>query len=177
MTHIDLVAMMAKVLTEHKPNATYLEMGVSMGGTFNVVAPMFKEAWAVDIDRSTEAYISHNKNLRFFLGTTDEFIMGSLGLKFDLVFIDANHQHENSLRDFIGIAPNVNDNGFILLHDTYPIDREHILPHFSGDSYKTAWYIRRHLREDFEIVTIPYYHGLSIIRKARRQVMWADDLL
>jgi hypothetical protein len=175
MTHGEIIFSIAKALTEFKPYAVYLEMGVYTGETFNLVAPLFKEAWAVDADARMYDFIKNNANLKWYLQYTDDFILNlDSRAQFDMVFIDANHQHEQSLRDFTGIVPYVKENGLIILHDTYPPNKEFLSPSLCGDTYKTAWYIRQHFRDDFEIVTIPYCYGVSIVRKIKKQVLWLE---
>jgi len=66
----------------------------------------------------------------------------------------------------------VNPNGLILLHDTYPPEEKYFSPKKCHDTYKTAEFIRRNYYKDYEIVTLPVYLGISIIRKGDRQLMW-----
>ena len=152
----------------------YLEMGVRRGDTFNLVALLVKYAYAVDIQSKCYDDISHNENLIWYNESTDDFIESIKNIKiiFDLVFIDADHSHEQSLKDFLGVVPFVRENGIIILHDTYPRNTDMTELNRSGEVYKTAWYIRQNLREQFEIATLPFYAGLSIVRKCQKQLMW-----
>jgi predicted O-methyltransferase YrrM len=152
----------------------YLELGVRQGNCFNVVAPLANEAYAVDIKNSFSK-IKHNKNLVWKNMKTDEFLKNhDINKKFDLVFIDADHSHEGSLRDFKLVFPLVSENGIILLHDTYPPDEEFTQPGLCSDCYKTAEYIRRYYNLECEISTLPFYYGISVVRKMDlgKQLLW-----
>jgi len=152
----------------------YLELGIRGGYCFNSVAPFCKEAYAVDIDNCYN-FIKDNKNLFWFHGNTSDFLTNHDKNKmFDLVFIDADHSHEASLKDFKLVLPLVSDNGLILLHDTYPPDEIHLDPHLCNDTYKTAVYIKKNFIE-YEIVTLPFYYGISIVRKLDRQLLWRNN--
>jgi len=84
----------------------------------------------------------------------------------DLLYIDAGHSHEQSLRDFTNFSPFVIPRGLILMHDTHPLTERHEAPSFSGGVWKTAQVIKREYGKDFEISTIPALCGVSVIRKA-----------
>jgi hypothetical protein len=73
--------------------------------------------------------------------------------------------------DFKLVLPLVNENGIILLHDTYPPTEEYTSSSYCYDTYKTAEYIRKNMKE-VEIVTIPLFFGLSIVRNLNRQLLW-----
>jgi len=163
-----------KMIAEGLQSRRYLELGVKNGDTFNVVAPIVEQAYAVDISEKSYEKIKHNENSFWFHMSTDEFIKNN-DRYFDLVFIDACHSHEQSLKDFLGISSFVNDNGLILLHDTYPRNTNMLQFDRCGEVYRTAWYIRQNMRENFEIVTLPFYHGISIVRKCNKQLDWKDD--
>lgn len=150
----------------------YLELGIRNGPCFNKVAPLAKEAYAVDIVDCHKC-IKENKNLIWYHGTTTDFLKKhNKNKKFDLVFIDADHNHVASLNDFELVFPLVNDNGLILLHDTYPTCEELTSFKYCGDTYKTADYIKRNYSDKCEIATLPFYYGIGIVRKLNRQLLW-----
>lgn len=152
----------------------YLELGIRAGSCFNEVAPLAKEAYAVDINDCFK-YIKSNKNMMWFRGKTTDFLNNyNRANKFDLVFIDANHNHESSLNDFELSLPLVHENGLILLHDTYPTKEELLSKKYCGDSYKTADVIRRKYGDVCEIATLPFYYGISVVRRMPlgKQLLW-----
>ena len=88
----------------------------------------------------------------------------------DAIFIDGDHMRPQATRDVINAMKVLNDDGLIFLHDTYPPDDE---PQTSGhevcgDVYKT--YLALAERTDLEVVPLPMWCGLPIVRRvhARR---------
>lgn len=170
--HIKMIEAIAMGLKAAKSLNRYLELGTKTGACFNIIAPFAQEAYTVDILDSYK-YIKHNKNLVWFNGTTTDFLKAhDKNEKFDLVFIDANHKHKASLSDFELVLPLVNNNGLILLHDTYPTCEELLSTSYCGDTYKTAMCIRKDFSNVCEIATLPFYFGISIVRKLDRQLLW-----
>lgn len=172
--HIRIIKEIASGLYKAGFLKRYLELGVRQGNCFNSIAPLSKEAYAVDIKNSYKQ-IKQNKNLVWNHMRTDEFLKNhDPNRKFDLVFIDADHSYEGSLNDFGSVFPLVNDNGIILLHDTYPPNNEFAKPGFCSDTYKTAEYIRNNFSKECEIVTLPFYFGISIVRKMSldKHLLW-----
>lgn len=169
--HVRMIKEIAVGLNRAGVLKRYLELGVSTGACFNSIAPLAKEAYGVDINKCK--YIVKNKNLIWYRGTTTNFLNSHDKIKkFDLVFIDADHRHKSSLSDFDLVFPLVNDNGLILLHDTYPTCEELTTTSYCGDTYKTADYIRNNYTDVCEICTLPFYFGISIVRKLDRQLLW-----
>lgn len=172
--HISIIKEIASGLNKAGFLNRYLELGVRQGNCFNVIAPLSVEAYAVDT-RNYYKHIKHNTNLVWKNMRTDEFLKNhDQDRKFDLVFIDAEHSHKYSLNDFNLVFPLVNDNGIILLHDTYPPNEEFIKPEFCSDSYKTAEYIRNNFSKECEIVTLPFYYGITVVRKINlgKHLLW-----
>lgn len=155
----------------------YLELGIRKGNCFNTIAPLSNKAYAVDI-RNYYRYIKQNKNLIWNHMVTDEFLKNhDTKKKFDLVFIDADHSYKSSLNDFKSVLPLVNDNGIILLHDTYPPNEEFISSEYCSDTYKTSEYIRNNFNKECEIVTLPFYFGISVVRKIGlgKHLLWLQE--
>ena len=175
--HVRIVKTMAHGLHSANALSIYLELGIRRGPAFNTVAPLVKkEAFAVDINKECYKYIKHNENLRWFHGKSEDFLRSHPPeKKFDLVFIDADHSHSASMKDFDLVFPFVRDNGLILLHDTYPPSEEFTSSKYCSDTYKTAEFIRRSYPDQCEICTLPFYFGISIVRKLDRQLLWRDD--
>lgn len=170
--HVEIVKAVAIGLKKANVLKRYLELGVKRGTCFNAVAPLAEIAYGVDITDCYK-YIKGNTNMFWHHSTTTEFLNNhNEEEKFDLVFLDADHKHESSLDDFKRLLPLVNNNGLILLHDTYPVDKSFLSLSCCGDTYKTAAYIRKNFRDDCEIVTLPFYYGVSIVRKLGRQLLW-----
>lgn len=171
--HIQIIKAIADGLMKAGFLNSYLEIGIKTGSCFNIIAPLAKKAYAVDILNCYKR-IKQNKNLIWFHGESGAFLKNhNPKKKFDLVFIDGNHEHKGSLEDFSLVLPLVRDNGIILLHDTYPPTKEYTSKSYCFDTYKTADFIRKNYK-DVEIVTLPFYYGISVVRKLDRQLLWMD---
>jgi hypothetical protein len=149
----------------------YLELGVQFGDTIKKVHPYTKRAIGVDIKKQ---FVNSNA-FEFYEMTTNTFFekvkSKEIDLPFvDLVFIDADHSYEAAAQDFNNVFPLVSDQGLILMHDTYPRNVSETVSTLCGTVYKIAWEIRN-TRKDCEIVTIPCFPGLSILRKSSRQTL------
>ena len=133
--HIEFIKTLAMWL---KPER-YLEVGIYQNQCLNVVAPFCKEVYAVDI-------LLRNPNLHENV-------------------IDGSHSHEQSLRDFLNVKDRVIEDGFILMHDSYPFDLGWTSIELCGEVFKTMEYIKKNFYRDFEILTLPIHPGLSLIKK------------
>ncbi|AEW02976.1 hypothetical protein A4D02_03005 [Niastella koreensis] len=161
--HISFLELMAKwIKPEH-----YLELGVRDGKCFKRLSAF--ATTAVGVDMQPISY-SLKRNMKFHLGTTDDYFASIKGtsVKFDLVFIDADHSYEQSLKDFMNAKEHMIEEGFIFLHDTHPYDLSMTEPELCSDTYKTALYIKQHLADDFEIITLPFNPGLTMTKKISR---------
>lgn len=154
MNHTDVIEIIAKGLPFHD---VYVELGVQYGSTFNRVSPLFSRSIAVDKQKLFETS-------EFYEMCTDEFFDRiDLLDQVDLVFVDADHHHDQSTSDFVKalsiVKPLV---GLVVLHDTYPDNEDQLSQSLCGDSWKTAVTIRRF--PSLEVVTLPIYYGLTICR-------------
>ena len=173
--HALVIYAIAKGLSDANALDNYLEIGVSRGATFNLVAPLVKKiAYAVDKDPKCYRYIDGNKNLSWHRLTSTNFFKLNRNILFGLIFIDATHTHSKSLRDFILAADQLNDNGLILMHDTYPQSEKYTTSKHSGNVFKAIIYLRKNFYHKYEIVTLPFYSGITIIRKAHKHIMWKN---
>jgi len=144
----------------------YLELGVRDGSNFKVVAKHCEKAIAVDI---APPAFPLNSNMEYYTMSTDEYFDKlDKNIMFDVVFIDADHSHEQSLKDFMNVKDRVIEDGFIFMHDTYPYDPVFFDKHACNDVYKTALYIKQNFIDEFEIVTLPINPGVTIIKKINR---------
>lgn len=166
--HAELLVFLSKWIRPEN----YLELGILDGSVFKQVAKNCVNATAVDIvPRNFEL----PENGKYYMGTTDEFFRQlPPNEKFDMIFVDADHSHEQSLKDFINAQSFLVDDGIIVLHDTYPINSEYLSPNLCYDAYKTALYIKNHMSDDFELVTLPFPPGATIVRKIKKgkQLLW-----
>jgi predicted O-methyltransferase YrrM len=162
--HITFLEMLAKWI---KPES-YLELGVKDCKCFKILTKYAKESVGVDIQ---PIEMKLKDNIHFYHGTTDNYFdsIKNSNLKFDLIFIDADHSYEQSLKDFLNAKKYIIEDGFILLHDTYPYDPRMFAPDLCYDAYKTPLYIKENLIDDFEILTLPFNPGLTLVKKIARK--------
>jgi hypothetical protein len=146
---------------EHLRPATYLEIGVDEGRSFEIVSP---ETLTLGIDPNPHLRKSVGHRQRVFEQTSDDFfekcdVTSLLGGKpLNLAFIDGMHHFEFALRDFINIEKYCSANSIILIHDVYPIDaisaaRERNSNFWSGDIWRLILLLKKY-RPDLTINTI-----------------------
>lgn len=144
----------------------YLELGIRDGRNFKQVAKYCKKMVGVDI---SPINFTLEDNMTFHQKTTDDFFSSlEKNTQYDCVFIDADHSYEQSLKDFLNVKDMVVEDGFIFFHDTYPYAEYMMDRNLCNDVYKTALYIKQNLIDDFEILTLPFNPGLTIVKKISR---------
>ena len=151
----------------------YLELGVRDGSTFLPVSQYCGRA--VGVDAFNAPPFELQPNMEFHTMLTDEYFAKlDPSVRFDAVFIDADHSHEQSLKDFINVKDRVIDDGFIFFHDTYPYDASMLDPLACNDCYRTALFIKQNFIDEFEILTLPFNPGVTIVKKMNRnkQLIW-----
>lgn len=151
----------------------YLELGVREGHTFLPVSQYCTKA--IGVDAFTPLSFELQPNMEFHMTTTDNYFATlDSSIKFDAVFIDADHSHEQSLKDFINVKDRVIDDGFIFFHDTYPYDSSMLHPLACNDCYRTALYIKQNFIDEFEVLSLPINPGITIVKKMKRnkQLLW-----
>ena len=166
MIRHEIIPLIAKGL---KP-AVYVELGIGYAGSIllsNMIDTLpDTEIWGIDIVDMRAEFSGRNANI--FHGSTEQFhrLWEEQGGKpIDLIFIDADHCAESVLEDVGDFLPFLTpDTGIMILHDTWPVDRDWTGPDKSGDSYKVPKVLKSELT-NVEIFTLPIHHGLTFIRK------------
>lgn len=127
---------------------SYLELGVHNNKNFNAINA--KEKHSVDLNGRA-----------IFTGTTDDyFAQLDSSTKFDIIFIDANHDYDFVLRDFNNSVDRANK--WILLHDMIPPNLEYTSTDKCSDSFKILYFL---LKETlFEIYPMDNNYGFTLIR-------------
>lgn len=166
--HYELIEHLCKWI---KP-INYLEIGVRWGDTYNVINKYCENCYLVDIDFLD---IEYSKNTLKFEMTSDEFFKNlNPNIKFDLAFIDGDHTKEQVIKDFDNTSRHIVDDGFVILHDTYPYSEKMITPSISNNAWEAMLYIKTHYRDEWEYLTLPFNPGVSILKKMKinRQLIW-----
>jgi predicted O-methyltransferase YrrM len=161
--HIQFIVLIARIL---RPKV-YVELGIYQGDLFNKLLPYCDKMYAVDINNYSSNYIKNSGKVEFFHGSSSSFIevIQSNKVKIDLLFIDADHSMDAVLQDFYNYFPYVNKNGLILVHDSFPQSLEYTDEGYSGTCYKAIEIIKANLTVEYEILTIPFPPGITMIRK------------
>lgn len=167
--HIDFILHLISII---RPSS-YLEVGIFRCGLFNQVIPYADSLVGVDIDPNAGMYMKINSKCEFINSTSLDFFKQQieLGRKFDLIFIDGDHSKEAVEADFLGAFSLLNDNGIILLHDTYPLNIAATTRDRCDDGYKAIDKLSR-LIDKWEMMTIPIHPGITLCRKRIKQVNW-----
>ncbi len=138
---------------EHLKPATYLEIGIDQGRSFEIVRP---ETLALGIDPNPHLQKPLGPHQRVFSQTSDEFleqcdVLSELGGRtLDLTFIDGMHQFEFALRDFI-------KSGKVLLYGLHDSDPRRVPDRCDEGRPRTGFMVLewRYLALDSNIEEVP----------------------
>lgn len=155
-----------KWLVELTNCQSYLELGVEYGTNIIEIKNLVKICVGVDIN---VVDIIDKGIIDFYQMKTDDFFNKN-NQKFDIIFIDANHNFEQVKKDFNNSLKILNKYGIIILHDTDPMIEELLKPEYCDDSYKIVDYIST--KKDLNIITFPIQEtGMTfVMRKDDRRV-------
>jgi hypothetical protein len=129
-------------------NYTYLELGVFDNKNFNSIN--CKEKFSVDVNGNA-----------LFTGTTDQYFSSiDKSKRFDIIFIDANHDYEFVLRDFNNSINHANK--WVILHDMIPPALKYTRSKFCSDSFRLLMYLIKETK--FEIYSMNNNFGLTFVR-------------
>ena len=167
----DYFRVLARIHEYLKP-ATYLEIGIDQGRSFEIVRP---ETLALGVDPNPRLQKPLGPRQRVFSQTSDDFfehcdVISELGDRtLDLAFIDGLHHIEFALRDFINVEKYCSTESIILIHDVYPIDvmsaaRERASWCWSGDIWRLILILKKY-RPDLTVNVIASRPtGLGIVQ-------------
>lgn len=151
---------------------SYLEIGVhDPSKNFGLIRCKFK----IGVDPNPQSRAS-------FTGTSDEFFKQWIDYRdgdfyghhsrFDIIFIDGDHEHQQVKRDFDNAMQCLNEGGIILLHDTNPEREEYThVPRdkprrWNGNVMFFLWDLAK--MNDVDYRTIAHdANGLTIVKKSK----------
>jgi cephalosporin hydroxylase len=154
----------------------YVELGIRDCSVLNRVIPHVGKVIGVDIDSKAGEFMKKSKKAKFVCSSTLEFAeqLKSEPIMIDLLFIDADHNHEAVLKDFWAFFPFISPHGLILLHDTHPKDEESMSSIFCVDAYKAIKELAL-ASDKLELMTLSLHPGLTLIRKRKTQLSWMES--
>jgi len=140
---------------------TYLELGCRMAEnnilSINYIKCQHKDS--VDI----------NKNGNNYVMSTDEFFKGpGISKKYDIIFVDADHDKESVRKDILNSLDHLNDNGCVVCHDISPPTEAYLAQRYCNNAWET-WALFRSTRSDLEMyATLVDIVGVGVIRKGQQ---------
>lgn len=146
---------------------TYLELGTyRKSDNFDRIEARRKVC--VDINRSSRPT---------FLGSTDEFFSKNKKT-FDLIFVDADHDHRQVEKDIENSLKVLSEGGTIVCHDMNPTTKEmQEVPRsqgvWTGDCWKAFLKFRE--RPDLSMCVLDVDYGCGIIRKGKQTLIRVEN--
>jgi hypothetical protein len=131
---------------------SYLEVGQSWGKCFKQIRCDFKE--------SIDIVAGHNPT---YTMPSDKFFATYPDKRYDIIFVDGDHEKTQVKRDIINSLNILNDGGTIICHDVNPTTAEHLQPNLCHNAWEAFAELRCE-RDDLEMYTIPV-DLLGIIRR------------
>lgn len=167
--HLDFIVHLASILKPKK----YLEVGIHHCGLYNKLIPFADNLLGVDINPASVMFMNRSKKAKFVNSTSVNFFEEAIqrNEKYDFIFIDADHSKDAVKLDFAMSMKCLSDQGVLVLHDTFPINKIVTARERCDDGYLAIEELGQ-VVSDYELVTIPIHPGVTICRKRRSQVNW-----
>lgn len=141
-------------------NYSYLELGLGSGTNFNAICCKDK----ISVDYSTS-------EATFQLTTDEYFAQLAPDVKFDITFIDANHDYDYVVRDFNNSIDRTNH--WILMHDMIPPDEAASVSCYCGDSYKVLYHMLKYT--NFTIYPMSTNFGFTLVKLPASKIELSDE--
>ena len=107
--------------------------------------------------------------------SSDDFFRDVQLSNIALGFIDGDHMYDQVKEDFENLFPWIVDNGYVFIHDTYPLNAELV----GEDACGTGYILRQELEKDSRVdcFTFPessYGVGLTMLRKKPKDLSFCQ---
>jgi hypothetical protein len=124
--------------------------------------------------KSVPGYFKDEESI--FRMTSDQFFESITPTDVALGFIDGNHLYDYVKRDFENIFKFLVDNGYIFLHDTYPMNEEYTSEHRCGTGYILRQELEKDPRVDcFTFLNTAWDVGLTMVRKKSKNLPYYQE--
>lgn len=142
---------------------SFLEIGTFRGETFKHIKIEHK----VSVDPDPECNAT-------YVMTSDEYF-NTHNEKFDIIFIDGLHEHNQVYRDVMNAIAHLNDGGVIVMHDCMPKNekmqvwdnKSHQHEEWTGDTWKAYYKAFKELNYEVYVVDTDYGCGVIDTRHNR----------
>lgn len=152
-----------------------IEVGVAHGVVTRILSENSENVFAIDIDEAPIAGIEPLTNVTGIIGDSPIKLreLNSRGIKADIIFIDGDHRIDAAIKDFNEALKLLQPEGLILMHDTYPRNKDFVSEknELCSTSYLVPDRIRA-LHPDINVITIPTHPGLTIIQSNLSRPTW-----
>lgn len=148
---------------DHK---SYLEIGSLDGENISKIKCSLKQS--IDPKLNWLGHIPiHNPTFKM---TSDEFFAKKEyeNLKWDIIFIDGDHEREQVKRDIVNSLSRLNDGGTIVCHDMCPEREEQLQPRYCNNSWEAFAHFRS-TEENLEMYVVETDCGLGIIKFGKQK--------
>lgn len=164
MTRIDIIQQFIDINNYE----TYLEIGLDYGVTFEAIQINLTES----VDPAQGQYQHATPTYQM---TSDEFFDRFPHKKYDIIFIDGLHEHQQVLRDIHNSIKSLNPNGTIVVHDCNPteeiyqrVPRESKF--WNGDVWKAFVEFRSIFSKQYTTYVVDADCGCGVIKKGGSEV-------
>lgn len=138
-------------------NLSYLELGIFDGVHLSCIGSRIKTS----VDRDNPA--------DFRMSTDDFFAQLDPTVKFDLVYIDADHHCTSIQKDFNNCLKHLTPTGSIFLHDLFPQTEELTAPHYCNNGYV---FLDALIRQRYpKIYTLDDDYGVTLVHQPKNPVL------
>ena len=160
--------------THREEHNMYIEFGTRDNKNFSIISDLVFKAIGVDMN-------PEKSHPNIYVNTTDHFceftlpqvirdtfihsINDNLRIKLNYAFIDADHSAKSAFNDFKNLFKYIEVGGYIILHDTYPIEQHFLNENACHDCYKTPLLIKSNYSKYINILTLPLNPGITIVQK------------
>jgi len=150
-------------LVDYYGYKSYFEIGVRHFETFNSIK--------IDLKESLDHNPGYNAT---YVGKSDDvFKTLPKDKKWDIIFVDADHERDQVLRDIKNSLNHLNENGTVVCHDMCPPNKMHLRWEYCNNSWEALAKLRT-TDPNLEIFTVDTDYGVGVIRRGSQKLYVGD---
>jgi hypothetical protein len=141
---------------------SYLEIGVRQNeNKLSIDHINCSEKTGVDIE---------NRGQKYVMSSDQFFNTISLTQKYDIIFVDGDHEKNQVYKDILNSLNHLNENGFIVCHDINPLEEFLLAPRYCNNAWEAFAKLRSE-RTDLEMYSLTLEApGVGIIRRGSQKI-------